>query len=176
MFRAPEALFLGSQTNKIDAKGRIAMPANFRRALDLKTFNGFFAVPALEGSYLTCGGSDMIAREMAAIAKLPPRDPDRQALEVMILGRAKQIMLDGEGRFILPEDLRDYAKLDGAAFFLGAGLTFHIRTAQEAEQIFVDHAPRAAGATSRLENPDMSSFYAAAANGSANGSGRGGGS
>ena len=67
MARAPEASFLGRHINKIDAKGRIAAPADFRKALDLARFNGFFAIPSLEGEHLDCGGGAYIAKLKASI-------------------------------------------------------------------------------------------------------------
>ncbi|MEO0696448.1 MAG: division/cell wall cluster transcriptional repressor MraZ [Pseudomonadota bacterium] len=151
--RAAEASFLGSQTNRIDAKGRIAVPADFRRALDLKSFNGFFCIPSLEGAFLDCGGTDYITSLKASISALDPFDPDRRALEVTILGRAKAISLDSEGRFVLPEPFRQHAMLEDKAFFIGIGDTFQIWRAQEAEDTVENQTERARAALMRLKNP-----------------------
>ncbi|MGE0409581.1 MAG: division/cell wall cluster transcriptional repressor MraZ [Amphiplicatus sp.] len=153
MLRSAEALFLGSHLNKIDAKGRIAAPADFRRALDLKAFHGFYCTPSLLGPFLDCGGGDYILGLKDMIAALDPFDPDRAALEEALIGRSRQIPFDGDGRFILPQPLRDHVKLDERAFFIGFGETFQIRSAEEAEARMSEAAERARAALGKLRNP-----------------------
>jgi len=153
MLRRAAASFLGSHTNRVDAKGRMAAPADFRKSLDLKTFNGFFCVPSLEGPVLDCGGLDYIERLKASISALDPFDPDRRALEIALLGQARPITFGGEGRFILPKPLRAHAMIEEEAFFIGLGDTFQIWRSTGAEAEVGDHAGRARAALSRLKNP-----------------------
>ena len=155
MLRSAEALFLGSHVNKIDAKGRIAAPADFRRALDLGRFNGFFCAPSLIGPWLDCGGPDYIETLIAMIEALDPFDPDRADLEDALIGRARPVPFDGDGRFILPQPLRDHAKLDDAALLIGRGRTFQIRAAAGAEAMLDAAAARAKGALGKLKNPAL---------------------
>ena len=115
MLRTAADLFLGSHPSRIDQKGRIAAPADFRRALDLKDFNGFFCHPSLTGPFLVCGGSRYVLRLHAMIDALPPFDPKRRALERTLLGRARTISFDADGRFILPAPLRAQARLEDTA-------------------------------------------------------------
>lgn len=153
MLRSAEALFLGFHFNKIDVKGRIAAPADYRRALDLKAFNGFYCVPSLVGPYLDCGGGGYILGLQAMIAALDPYDPDRAALEEALIGRSRPVPFDGDGRFILPQPLRDHARLEERVFFVGRGETFQIRSADAAEAQMADAAERARGALAKLKNP-----------------------
>jgi len=153
MLRAPEASFLGAHTNKIDGKGRVAAPADFRKALDLKTFNGFFCVPSLEGAWLDCGGPDFIASLKSMITALPPYDARRKALEIHLLGKAKPVSLDGDGRFILHEDLRSHADLEDKAYFLGIGDTFQIHRAEKIEEAIASSKDIAKAALKDLQNP-----------------------
>ena len=152
MLRSPAAPFLGSSTNRVDSKGRIAAPADFRRALDLNRFNGFYCVPSLQGPFLECGGIDLIERLQAWIYALDPFDPDRRALEVSLLGRSKSIGFDADGRFILPAPLRAHADIDDEAFFIGLGDKFQIWRSTGAEDVVDDQAERARKALSRLKN------------------------
>jgi MraZ protein len=153
MLRSAEALFLGFHFNKIDVKGRIAAPADYRRALDLKAFNGFYCAPSLVGPYLDCGGGGWILGLQSMIAALDPYDPDRAALEAALIGRSRPVPLDGDGRFILPQTLRDHARLDDRVFFIGHGETFEIRSADGAEEQMNEAAERARGALAKLKNP-----------------------
>lgn len=126
MLRSAENSFVGSHTNRIDGKGRVAAPADFRRALDLARFNGFFCIPSLEGPFLECGGPDYIEWLKRMIAPLPPFDPRRRAIQRQVIGAARPISFDADGRFILPEPMRAHASLEGEAYFIGVGDTFQI--------------------------------------------------
>lgn len=153
MVRSAEALFMGSHTNRIDAKGRIASPADFRRALDLQAFNGFYCVPSLTGPHLDCGGGDYMTSLRRMIAAFDPFDPDKEALQEALIGRARMISFDGDGRFILPQPLRDHAGLADQALFVGLGDTFQIRSAAGAAEREADITARARAALPRLRNP-----------------------
>lgn len=153
MARSAEALFMGSHTNKIDAKGRINAPADFRRVLDLGSFNGFFCVPSLLGPQLDCGGADYIDGIRRMIAGLDPFDPDRAYLQESLLGRARAVPFDGDGRFILPQPLRDHAALADTAFLIGLGEKFQIWAAAGAEERLAVSAERARNALGKLKNP-----------------------
>lgn len=153
MLRSAEALFLGSHINRIDAKGRVAAPAEFRRALDLDRFNGFYCVPSLTGPWLDCGGTGYIESLIAMIEALDPYDPDRADLEDALIGRARPVPFDGDGRFILPQMLRDHAGLDDRALLIGRGATFQIKNANGAEAHIAAAADRAKNALHKLRNP-----------------------
>ncbi|MEL7489298.1 MAG: division/cell wall cluster transcriptional repressor MraZ [Pseudomonadota bacterium] len=143
MLRSAEALFLGSHTNKIDAKGRIAAPAEFRKALDLDAFSGFVCVPSLTGPFLDCGGLDLLARLQARIDSFDPYDPDRDAMEIALMGRARKLPLDKDGRTILPKVFVEHANLDGEACFVGRGDYFQIWNVADIEERFAQAAKRA---------------------------------
>jgi MraZ protein len=137
----------------MDAKGRIAAPAEFRRALDTKRVNGFYCTPALDGPRLDCGGAEFIERLHAMISALDPYDPDRADLHEALIGRARMVPFDADGRFILPQTLRDYAGLDERVFFIGLGDRFQIRKAEGADERLREAAGRAALAVHKLRNP-----------------------
>ena len=167
MLRSAAASFLGSHTNRIDAKGRIAAPADFRKALDLAVFNGFFCIPSLEGPALDCGGPDYVEGLKASIYALDPFDPDRRALEKAILGRARPVTFDADGRFILPKPLREHVGLEGEAFFEGLGDRFQISRPSLAQESEEDVSARALAALQRLRNPGASPVQASAGSGGA---------
>ncbi len=151
--RSGASSFLGAHANKVDAKGRVQAPADFRKALDLVAFNGFFCVPSLEGAHLDCGGPDYIEGLKASIAALDPFDPDRRALEIALLGQARPIAFDQDGRFILPKELRQHARIEDRAKFVGLGDTFQIWREDGAEETIADHRETARAALRRLRNP-----------------------
>ncbi len=153
--RSPETSFLGSHINKIDAKGRVAAPADFRRALDGDPIRGFYCLPSLRGAYLECGGGDLITYFKEMISALEPFEEDREALEEHLVGQIRSLAFDTEGRIVIPEPLRTHARLTDRVLFEGRGETFIIMTAEGAEERLAASRDRARAALKRLRSPKM---------------------
>lgn len=152
MTRGAQAHFLGTHTNKIDKKNRIATPAEFRKALDIESFNGFVCVPSLSGPHLDCGGLDLLVRFQAMIDQLDPYDPDREDLELAIMGRARKLPFDSDGRAILPQSLKDYAGVEDEACFVGRGSYFQLWNTAGLEERFAQAQLRASEKRLILKN------------------------
>lgn len=155
--RSPETSFLGSHINKIDAKGRVAAPADFRRALEADPIRGFYCLPSLRGPYLECGGGDLITFFKEMIGELQPFEEDREELEAHLLGQVRALAFDTEGRVVIPEPLRMHAALTERALFQGRGETFWILSAEGAEERLAASRDRARAALQRLRNPKRGS-------------------
>lgn len=151
--RSPETSFLGSHINKIDAKGRVAAPADFRRALDGDPIRGFYCLPSLRGPFLECGGGDLISFFKEMISELPPFDEDREELETHLLGEVRALAFDTEGRIVVPESLRAHAGLSDRVLFQGRGETFWILNAEGASERLAKGRERARTALQKLRNP-----------------------
>lgn len=151
--RSPETSFFGSHINKLDAKGRIAAPADFRRALDGDPLRGFYCLPSLRGPFLECGGGDFFSYFKEMIRELDPFDPDREALEEHVIAQMRSLPFDTEGRVVIPEPLRAHARLEDKVLFQGRGETFFILTAEGADGRAAASRDRAAAALQRLRNP-----------------------
>lgn len=151
------SLFTGSYALKVDAKGRIAMPADMRRCLRLEEMNGFHCVPSIVSKSLDCGGPDFLQHTYEMIAALDPFDPDRADLTEALISRSMPVSFDGDGRFILPQPLRAFAQIEDRVMILGFGATFQIRRGDSDEvatpEATLDRARRALG---KLKNPVMS--------------------
>ncbi len=153
MRRGAETLFFGSYTNKIDAKGRLATPALFRRALDLERVNAIYCIPSTDEPCLDCGGVDYIETLMASITALDPFSKERRSLERTVTARTSVVALDKEGRINLPEHLLLHARLDGKALFAGLGHSFQIWNPDEFAAIVPNEEKIAGAAKLSLRNP-----------------------
>lgn len=155
--RSARSLFTGSYPLKVDAKGRIAMPADMRRTLDLEDMNGFHCVPSMVNKHLDCGGPDFMERLYAMIEALDPFDPDRADLTETLISRSRPVYFDGDGRFILPQHMRAFAGIEDHVVLLGFGATFQIRRS-DADEVATPEATveRARRALGKLKNPVMS--------------------
>lgn len=132
--RSPETLFLGSHVNRIDAKGRVAVPAEFRRVLETERGLRLFCLKGLYEARLECGGADFISQYLEEIETLAPFSDEREMIEEHILGSVRHLPFDGEGRVVLPDDYRTHAGLSERALFQGRGKRFVILDPEKSEK------------------------------------------
>ena len=114
-------MFLGRYAHTLDAKGRLAIPARFRDAM-------------AEGLVLTRGIDrcltlyPMVAwRPLAEkVSALPITDPDARNLRRLFFAEASDLALDGQGRILVPPELRRYAGLEREALVVGMDTAIEI--------------------------------------------------
>lgn len=126
--------FRGESTHKVDAKGRVSIPAPFRRVLeegDPEWTEGLF--PNLILVYGNKGRNFIEGYTVDAmddvddrIGALPRGSKSRRLLERMFSGQSIQIQVDPTGRLVLSQKLRDKIGITNEAFFIASGDTFQI--------------------------------------------------
>jgi len=120
------ALFLSTHINKVDKKGRVSVPSQFRTELASESFQGIVLFrshvhAALEGfawSYM-----QEISRRVENFDLFSAEQDD---LAMTVFGESVQLAFDGEGRIVLPEDLIKFAGVGERAAFVGLGNKFQI--------------------------------------------------
>jgi MraZ protein len=120
------ALFIDTFVNKIDAKGRISVPATFRVALGSQSFHGIVALPSLAYRAIQCAGMDWMEQLGRQVNQADFLSDQQDELTAVRFGDTKQLAFDGEGRVVLPAALTSHANLDGFAAFVGRGPFFEI--------------------------------------------------
>ena len=103
--------FTSSFFNKVDAKGRVSVPAAWRKTLEARGADGnLILVPGFRDRRCIEGyAPDTYETLAAAISSMHPSDPKRRKLEYRLMGRAVPLQVDENGRIILrlevaPED------------------------------------------------------------------------
>jgi MraZ protein len=120
-------LLVGQHTNRIDRKGRVSVPKQFRDFYQAKGgFSGVYvyqspALAAIEGC-----DEHFMDRLAASLDDLPLFSAEQNDLATVILGSAHALPFDPEGRIVLPGELVAHAALDTDATFVGRGNTFQI--------------------------------------------------
>jgi len=124
------ASFLSKFTNKVDGKGRVSVPADFREEVAQTPFNGIILrLPIDDKPYIE--GED-IARTQALSESLYDSydvyDEEQAAIADLMLSSIVKLSFDPEGRVTLPKELREHAGIDlkGQATFVGRGPFFQI--------------------------------------------------
>ncbi len=123
---AERELFLGNFTSRIDAKGRISIPAAFRAVLAKDGYEGLFVHPALDAPAVDCGGHALLAELDAMLETYPPYTEDRDVLSRALLGMSERLKVDPEGRVLLSESCKAQASIVAEATFVGMGHKFQI--------------------------------------------------
>lgn len=149
-------MFLGTHRNKIDAKGRLSVPASFRTVLKNHVQPGEALVilrpshffPCLEG--WTASGFASLAEPLA---EYDPFSEEHEDLATSLYADAWPLDSDREGRVLLPEPLRLHASLETEAAFMGLGRVFQIWEPSAAETRRQDARNRARALASRRAAP-----------------------
>ena len=123
--------FVSTFTNKIDAKGRVSIPAPFRAVLERDGYahgsaGGIYCYPALEAPALDAGGERLAKKIDGLLAGLPDYSDERDELSVALYGDVQVLTIDGDGRISLPEGLRAHAGLTSQVTFVGLGDKFQM--------------------------------------------------
>ncbi|WP_377190006.1 division/cell wall cluster transcriptional repressor MraZ [Ruegeria meonggei] len=126
--------FRGESHHKVDAKGRVSIPASFRRVLEASDPNWQPGdAPELvivygdhRRKFLECYTMQAIEEVDAKIDALPRGSMQRKMLQRMFHGQSFPTNVDETGRLVLPAKLRSKIDLEKEAFFIAAGDTFQI--------------------------------------------------
>ena len=119
-------MFLSSFENKIDKKGRVSVPANFRSHLNSLGYNGFVSYPSFNHIALEACTQDRIEKLSNAIDSLNPFEEKRDYFATSVLSESENLQFDTEGRVSISEKLLDHAKIKSNVLFVGLGKTFQI--------------------------------------------------
>jgi len=126
-------IFRGESLHKVDGKGRVSIPALFRRVIEASDPNWTDGLnPELiivygdhRRRYLECYTIEAMQEVDDKINALPRGSMERM-LQRMFHGQSFPTSVDETGRLVLPAKLRKKIELDDEAFFIAAGDTFQI--------------------------------------------------
>ena len=118
--------FVSHYLLRLDAKGRVSIPAPFRAVLSRDGFDGLFCCPALDPPAIDVGGSALLAEIEQLIAGFAPYSEEREQFSTALYGTSETLKMDAEGRVTLTEALKDHAGIMEAASFVGLGHKFQI--------------------------------------------------
>jgi MraZ protein len=120
------ALFLSNFENKMDAKGRISVPAGFRTALNGESFAGVVLYRSFTNSCIEGLAMSRMEKMAAATDQMGVFDQELDDLSAMLFADARSLQFDSAGRIMLPADLAAHAGIKENAIFVGRGNSFQI--------------------------------------------------
>ncbi len=119
-------MFKGFNSISIDAKGRLAIPARHRDQLSAEDSGALILTLNPWDRCLWLYPASQWALIEAKLQELSDFDREARRTKQIIRGYATDCALDGQGRVLLPNELRKFALLDKRIAFLGQGNKFEI--------------------------------------------------
>ena len=126
--------FRGESLHKVDTKGRVSIPAQFRRVLeegdpDFKSGLNPSCVLVHNQKSKKCfeGYSISSINEVDdLVSRLPRYSREREILERMLNAQSSYAQIDDNGRLVLSLKLRQQIEIDSEAIFIGMGDKFQV--------------------------------------------------
>jgi MraZ protein len=118
--------FVSNYTLRLDAKGRVSIPAQFRQVLARDGFDGLYCYPVPDRPAIDAGGNALLAEIEQLITGYPPYAEERESLSTALYGTSDTLNIDTEGRVVLTERLKTHAGIATAVAFVGLGHKFQI--------------------------------------------------
>jgi len=111
-------MFRGGQPTRVDEKGRLKIPANFKREIDEK-FDARFYITSLDGKVAKLYPLQVWEEIEAKLEKKPDLDPAKELFLERTNYYGQEVEMDAQGRVLLPALLRDSAELKAEVMVVG---------------------------------------------------------
>lgn len=117
-------VFRGVNQLNLDTKGRLAIPSCYRESLSAHT-PVVLTIDTQEKCLLIYTLVQWLEIEKQVDA-LPSFDPAVKRVQRLLLGHATDVIIDNNGRLLVPPPLRDYAQLNKKVVLIGQGKKFEL--------------------------------------------------
>ncbi len=108
-------MFMGTANNSIDEKNRMIVPSKLRAELGSRCI----LTKGLDKCLYIYKSEDW-DKQMEKISKLPESDPKVRAFIRHFCANAAECEFDKQGRIIIPQELKSYAKIEKELVTMGA--------------------------------------------------------
>ena len=115
--------YVGNPTSKLDERGRLKMPAEFKTFTERKYGKGFnaFYITSMDGESAEIYPMPVWLERQRKIFAMPQSKPARQILLARYSLYGDRADMDPQGRMQIPEELRSKAELTGEVKVSGEG-------------------------------------------------------
>jgi MraZ protein len=133
-------MFRGNHPTRIDDKGRLKVPADFKREIEEKFSNQQFYCTSFNGKDARLYPMEEWERFEAKLAALPSLNPTRQKLLNVSNYYGQVVEMDSQGRVTIPGLLRDAADIKGEVAVMGFLQYLVVRNAEQLKKE-IEQAP-----------------------------------
>jgi MraZ protein len=111
-------MFRGNHPTRVDEKGRLKVPAEFKRLIDEKYGTQFY-ITSLDGKVAQVYPFEEWQRIEEKLARLSNFNPTKKKFLNRTNYYGQLVEIDGQGRLLVPALLRDSAKIQGEVAVVG---------------------------------------------------------
>jgi MraZ protein len=135
-------MFRGNHPARVDEKGRLKVPAEFKRVIDEKYAQKFY-ITSLDGMVAQVYPFEEWERIEQKLAALSTYNPTKKKFLNRVNYYGQVVEMDGQGRLLVPQILRESAQLRGEVAVLGNLTYLEVRNLEAfrkeiSEQAFTD--------------------------------------
>ncbi len=118
--------FLSNAVNRIDAKGRVSVPAHFRSVLQARGLTDLYALQSIDMAAIDAGGMDLLERFEQRLADDDPFMRASDDMSFYVHGDGAFLKLDGTGRITVTDFIREHTGISDEVHFVGRGQFFQM--------------------------------------------------
>jgi len=111
-------MFRGNHPTRVDEKGRLKVPAEFKRVVDEKYGQQFY-ITSLDGKSPQVYPFEEWERIEEKLSRLSTFNPTKKKFLDRTNYYGQQVEMDGQGRLLIPQLLREAADLKGEVAVIG---------------------------------------------------------
>jgi MraZ protein len=111
-------MFRGNHPTRVDEKGRLKVPAEFKRVVDEKYGQQFY-ITSLDGKSAQVYPFEEWERIEEKLSRLSTFNPTKKKFLDRTNYYGQQVEMDGQGRLLIPQLLREAADLKGEVAVIG---------------------------------------------------------
>ena len=118
-------MFKGISNLSIDVKGRASMPQRYRSDFSIKNKSKLIITADKDKCLLIYTQSNWSVIEKK-LSNLPSYNKEARFIQRLLIGYATESEIDSQGRFLIPNPLREYAGIQKKIILLGQGNKFEL--------------------------------------------------
>jgi MraZ protein len=111
-------MFRGNHPTRVDEKGRLKVPAEFKRTVDEK-YGAQFYITSRDGKIAEIYPFEEWQRIEEKLAKLSNFNPAKKNFLTRTNYYGQLVEIDGQGRLLIPQILREAAEIKGEVAVMG---------------------------------------------------------
>ncbi|HEU5451215.1 MAG TPA: division/cell wall cluster transcriptional repressor MraZ [Terriglobales bacterium] len=111
-------MFRGNHPTRVDEKGRLKVPAEFKRVIDEK-YGAQFYITSVDGKVAQVYPFEEWERIEQKLAQLSNFNPTKKKFLTRTNYYGQAVEIDGQGRLLIPQLLRESAGLAGEVAVMG---------------------------------------------------------
>jgi MraZ protein len=145
-------MFRGNHPTRVDEKGRLKLPAEFKRRVD-ELYGPQFYITSMDGKRAQVYPLKEWEQIETSLARMSPMDPIRKKFLDVTNFYGQMAEMDAQGRLLIPQKLRELAKVMGDVNVLGSQTLLEVVNAE----LFDAEMKKASGAV-ELTDADLMAF------------------